>query len=140
MATVDHRAVVHEAYPARTSTGRYCCLVSAFSLAAAAAVARDGSPTPARVPQPVYDVGECGWQGNEGKNANLMQGQERVKFHNGEVIAEQNERRHVNDILRSIPQVREQLGSTCSRKPDDIAQEDVPVERQVNTPGRRKNT
>lgn len=58
---------------------------------------------------------------------NLVQGQERINLHNGEVVAEQNECGHVYDILWSIPQVREKLGSTCSRKPDDVTDEDIPA-------------
>lgn len=79
-----------------------------FSFEAAAAMAWDGSPTPARVPQPVC----CAVKKNsrpDGRDmdANLVQGQERVDFHDGEVVAEQDERRHVDDILWSSPQVRE---------------------------------
>lgn len=49
------------------------------------------------------------------ENADLMQGQERVNFHDGEIVAEQDERRHVYDILWPSPQVGEQLGSACGR-------------------------
>jgi len=39
--------------------------------------------------------------------ASLMQSQECINLHNGEVVAEQNVCRHINDILRTTPQVRE---------------------------------
>ena len=60
-----------------------------------------------------------------------MQCHKRIKFHNGKVVAEQNECRHVNDILWPTPQMREELGRTCSREPDNVTREDVPgVSRQ----------
>jgi hypothetical protein len=64
---------------------------------------------------------------NQGKNANLMQGQKRINLHDGEVVTEQNECGHVNNILWTTPQVREQLGGTRSRQPDKITREDVPA-------------
>lgn len=67
---------------------------------------------------------------SQGKNANLVQGHECIELHNGEVVTKQNECRHVNDILWSLPQVREQFGGTCSRKPDNITREDVPAEHR----------
>ena len=76
-------------------------------------MATDGSPTPARVPQPVYSsvsVVHRIW--SYGRNTNLVQGQKRIEFHNGEVVTEQNECGHVDDILWSAPQMREQFGST----------------------------
>jgi len=70
----------------------------------------------------------------------LVQGQERINFHNGEVVAEQNECGHVYDILWSIPQVREQLGSTCSRKPDEVTDEDIPPWQMITALSHRFRT
>ena len=55
----EQRVVVHERYPTSASMVGYYFLTSGnFSFAAAAATAWDGSPTPARVPQPVCYIVE----------------------------------------------------------------------------------
>jgi len=72
------------------------------------------------------------------ENTDLVQGEERIKFHDGEVVTEQNERRHVNDILWPSPQMREELGSSCSREPDNVTREDIPVEYHVSAAVRHR--
>ena len=99
-----------------------------------ALVAADGSPIPARVPQPVYEKKEHEYEArNETRRrtaAYLVQREKRVHLHHGEVVTERDEGRDMDDVLRPLPQVGQKLGCPRCSQPDNVTQDDVPP-RQV---------
>lgn len=56
----------------------------------------------------------------------LVQREERVHLHDGEVVAECDERGYVNDVLGSVPEMREELDGTRAHQPDEVGDDDVP--------------
>lgn len=60
---------------------------------------------------------------------NLVQRNQSIKFHDRKVVAESNERRDVNNILRPIPQMRQKLRSSRCGQPDSITRQNVPKQR-----------
>ena len=55
-----------------------------------------------------------------------MQGEKCVYLHYGKVIPEQNKCRDVNDILGTVPEMREELGRSRGSEPDEVAQDHIP--------------
>ena len=63
-----------------------------------------------------------------------MKRKQSVDLHDGEVVTKQNERRDVDDILRPVPQMGQQLGRTGREQPDEVADDHVPTPAaHVNT-------
>ena len=60
-----------------------------------------------------------------------MKCEECVKLHDGEVVTKEDERGDVNDILWSVPEVREQFGGTRRHEPDDITDHHIPVGKKT---------
>jgi hypothetical protein len=56
-----------------------------------------------------------------------MKGKQRIYLHDREVVPKQNKCGDVNDVLRAVPEMREELGRPRGRKPDDVAQDYVPM-------------
>lgn len=55
-----------------------------------------------------------------------MKSEQCIYFHDREVVPKKNECRDVNNVLRAIPEMREELGRSRGSKPDKIAQNHVP--------------
>lgn len=55
-----------------------------------------------------------------------MEGEQRVYFHYCKVVPEKNECRDVNDVLRAVPEMGEELARSRGREPDKVAQDDIP--------------
>ena len=55
-----------------------------------------------------------------------MKSEQRIYLHDREVVPKQNECRDVNDVLRAVPEMREELGRSRGSKPDDVARDHVP--------------
>jgi hypothetical protein len=59
-----------------------------------------------------------------------MKGEQGVYLHYREVVPEQNECRDVNDILRAVPEMREELGCSRGGEPHEVAQDYIPNDTQ----------
>ena len=57
-----------------------------------------------------------------------MKSEQCIYLHDREVVPKQNECRDVNDVLRAVPEMREELGRSRGRKPDNVARDYVPRE------------
>lgn len=55
-----------------------------------------------------------------------MQGEKGVYLHDREVVPKEDERGHINDILRTIPKMRGELQGACCQEPDKVTRNDVP--------------
>jgi len=55
-----------------------------------------------------------------------MKSEQCVYLHDREVVTKQYECRDVNDVLRAVPEMWEELGRSRGSKPDGIAQDHVP--------------
>ena len=55
-----------------------------------------------------------------------MKSEQCIYFHDREVVPKQNECRDVNNVLRSVPEMREELGRSRGSKPDEVARNHVP--------------
>ena len=100
-----------------------------------AAVAAEASPIPARVPHPVcvadkkrvflyqhHDVMPIHETRGDGSKIKtyLMQSEERIKFHNRKVISKEDEGGDIDDVLRSVPKMRQKLEGSGRRKPNYV--------------------
>jgi hypothetical protein len=47
-----------------------------------------------------------------------MEREERIQFHDGEIVPKEDERRDIYDVTGRMPEMREELGSTGREKPD----------------------
>jgi hypothetical protein len=56
-----------------------------------------------------------------------MKRKQRIYLHDCEVVPKQNKCGDVNDVLRAVPEMREELGRSRGRKPDNVAQDHVPM-------------
>lgn len=61
------------------------------------------------------------------EDTNLVEREQGIKLHDSKVVTERNKGRNVDDILRAVPQVRQELGGTGSAKPNGITRQNVPV-------------
>lgn len=55
-----------------------------------------------------------------------MKSKQCIYLHDREVIPKQNECWDVNDVLRAVPEMREELGRSRGSKPDEVARDHVP--------------
>lgn len=62
-----------------------------------------------------------------GSPTDFVKGEQSVHLHDGEVVTEGNEGWNVNDVLRPLPQVREELHCTGEGKPSHVGQDDFPA-------------
>ena len=81
---------------------------------------------PARVPHPVCDEHVNKSQSICGHQTHFVQRDKGVKLHNGKVVAEENERRDVDNVLWAVPQVRQELGRARREQPYEIGDNHVP--------------
>lgn len=55
-----------------------------------------------------------------------MKSEQCIYLHDREVVPKQNECRDVNNVLRAVPEMWEELGRSRGSKPDRVAQDHVP--------------
>jgi len=75
-----------------------------------------------------------------GTPTSLMKGEQGVYLHYREVVPEQNECRDVNDILRAVPEMGEELGRSRGGEPDEVAQDYIPPRQMKASVIRRNRT
>ncbi len=56
-----------------------------------------------------------------------MKSEQCIYLHDREVVPKQNECGDVNDVLRAVPEMREELGRSRGSKPDHVAQDHIPM-------------
>lgn len=61
----------------------------------------------------------------------FVKGEQSVHLHDGEVVTEGDEGRDVNDVLGTVPQVRQKLEGTSHSEPSHIGQDDFPDGKMV---------
>ena len=81
---------------------------------------------PARVPHPVCDEHVNKSQSICGHQTHFVQRDKGVKLHNGKVVAEEDECGYVNNVLRAVPKMRQELRCARCQQPDEITNDDVP--------------
>jgi hypothetical protein len=66
-------------------------------------------------------------QVTSGHSSYLMKCKQRIYLHDRKVVPKQNKCRDVNDVLRAVPEMWEELSRSRGRKPDNVAQDHVPM-------------
>lgn len=56
-----------------------------------------------------------------------MQCEQSINLHDREVITEQDERRHVDNMARLMPQMWEQFERPRYRQPDNVTENNIPT-------------
>ena len=56
-----------------------------------------------------------------------MKREQSVDLHDREVVSEQDERGHVDDVLRAVPEMREELGCARCEEPDEVTDDNIPT-------------